>query len=87
MSPWYNLSKAVVALVLHRLGDVPAPVAQRIELWPPEPGAWVRVPPGALDQTLEPAGLVYDVSQGPTFVEPAAVVQEKLRPPLVQIWA
>lgn len=24
-----------------------APVAQRIERWPPEPGAWVRVPPGA----------------------------------------
>ena len=24
-----------------------APVAQRIEHWPPKPGAWVRVPPGA----------------------------------------
>lgn len=26
---------------------VRAPVAQRIERWPPEPGAWVRFPPGA----------------------------------------
>ena len=26
-----------------------APVAQRIEHWPPEPGAWVRVPPGVPD--------------------------------------
>ena len=25
-----------------------APVAQWIERWPPEPGAWVRVPPGVL---------------------------------------
>ena len=31
-------------------GIVPgrAPVAQRIEHWPPEPEAWVRVPPGVL---------------------------------------
>ncbi len=29
-----------------------APVAQRIEHWPPEPGAWVRVPPGVPPPSL-----------------------------------
>ena len=43
-----------------------APVAQWIEHWPPEPGAWVQIPPGVLlclmDQLLKPIFLVYDVN-------------------------
>ncbi len=32
---------------VHCYIEVPAPVAQRIEHWPPKPGAAVRVRPGA----------------------------------------
>ncbi len=42
-----------------------APVAQRIEHWPPEPGAWVRVPPGVPDHFVDRTGLgrvIYPVS-------------------------
>ncbi len=37
---WRTLAPAIVGLL--------APVAQRIEHWPPKPGAWVRIPPGVL---------------------------------------
>ena len=33
-----------------------APVAQRIEHWPPEPGAWVRVPPGVPGHIVDRTG-------------------------------
>ena len=44
--------RALLVLSRRRPPDIvpvvflPAPVAQWIEHWPPEPGAWVRVPPG-----------------------------------------
>ena len=70
----------------------PAPVAQRIEHWPPEPGAWVRVPPGVFIQESpaprahsEPARLVDDVSQRPALVKPYAVVEKELGPSVVQV--
>jgi hypothetical protein len=34
-------------IILYRFFVLSAPVAQRIERWPPEPGARVRVPSGA----------------------------------------
>ena len=42
---WRTLAPAIVCLL--------APVAQRIEYWPPEPGAWVRIPPGVLSSRHE----------------------------------